>query len=294
MSLSLPLPLARPSLFLLQARHLSFARTRGSIRRATRLNREKRALGSFERHLANQRRVEAGDLTLTPRLPVTQAIGNCWEDNEKVRRRSTLYLSMRVRTAKQINMNAVRGRIFLPNPPYVPKGKKGSEVIAVFAEGKKAEEARALGIEHVGGSDMLQEILQGLINPSKIIATPSFERIFRGAQVGKILGPKGLIPSKRRGTVTEDLAKAVAEARSGIDFQADPHGLIRMTLNGDRLNPVKREQNVRHVLKFVADIALGGNGEGSSVERNTKGAGAVVRSAHLKGWKGKGVFVTDP
>lgn len=113
----------------------------------------------------------------------------------------------------------VRGMFTLPNG----LGKKVR--IAVFAKGAKAEEAKKAGADVVGGDD-LAEILQKDLNFDRVIATPDMMGVV--GKIGKILGPKGLMPNPKLGTVTMDVAKAVADAKAGqIEFRAEKAGIVQ-------------------------------------------------------------------
>ena len=107
----------------------------------------------------------------------------------------------------------VRGSISLPN------GTGKSVRVAVFAEGAKADEARAAGAEVVGSDDLVAEIQKGEINFDAAIATP--DMMSKVGRLGKILGPRGMMPNPKLGTVTMDVAKAVAELKGGkIEYRA--------------------------------------------------------------------------
>ena len=105
----------------------------------------------------------------------------------------------------------VRGAVVLP------KGTGKTVRVAVFAKNQKAEEAKAAGADVVGDEDLAEEIKNGRLDFDIVIATPDTMGII--GKIGKILGPKGLMPNPKTGTVTMDVAKAVREVKQGkIDF----------------------------------------------------------------------------
>jgi len=107
----------------------------------------------------------------------------------------------------------------------LPKGT-GKEVrVAVFAKGTKAEEATAAGADVVGAEDLMETIQGGTIDFDRVIATPDMMGVV--GRLGKVLGPKGLMPNPKLGTVTMDVTKAVTDAKSGqVEFRVEKAGII--------------------------------------------------------------------
>lgn len=98
----------------------------------------------------------------------------------------------------------------------------------VFASGPAAIAARAAGADRVGGEELVAEILSGALMPDKLITTPELLSLFnRNPTLARTLGPRGLMPSAKRGTVAEDIFQAVKEARGGLDWKGDSHGVVR-------------------------------------------------------------------
>ncbi len=113
----------------------------------------------------------------------------------------------------------VRGAVVLP------KGTGKTVRVAVFAKNQKAEEAKAAGADVVGDDDLAEEIKNGRLDFDIVIATPDTMGII--GKIGKILGPKGLMPNPKTGTVTMDVTKAVQNAKSGqVNFRVDKKGNI--------------------------------------------------------------------
>ena len=107
----------------------------------------------------------------------------------------------------------------------LPKGT-GKEVrVAVFAKGTKAEEATAAGADVVGAEDLMETIQGGTIDFDRVIATPDMMGVV--GRLGKVLGPKGLMPNPKLGTVTMDVTKAVTDAKSGqVEFRVEKAGIV--------------------------------------------------------------------
>ena len=113
----------------------------------------------------------------------------------------------------------VRGVVNLPN------GTGKSVRVAVFAKGEKAEEAKKAGAEVVGAEDLMEAIQGGQTDFERVIATPDMMGLV--GRLGKVLGPKGLMPNPKLGTVTMDVAKAVTDAKSGqVEFRVEKAGII--------------------------------------------------------------------
>ena len=117
----------------------------------------------------------------------------------------------------------VRGSVVLP------AGTGKTVRVAVIAKDAKADEAKAAGADIVGGDELVEDIQKGIMNFDVLIATPNLMGLV--GKVGRILGPKGLMPNPKTGTVTMDVAQAVNNAKSGqVNFRVDKHGNIHAGL----------------------------------------------------------------
>jgi len=117
----------------------------------------------------------------------------------------------------------VRGSVVLPH------GTGKSPRVVVFAKGDKAKEAEAAGADYVGAEDLIKKIQEGWLDFDKAVATPDMMPLV--GRIGKILGPRGLMPSAKTGTVTWDVAKAVQDIKSGkVDFKVDRAGVVHVPI----------------------------------------------------------------
>jgi large subunit ribosomal protein L1 len=107
----------------------------------------------------------------------------------------------------------------------LPKGTGKTVRVAVFAKGAKADEATAAGADVVGAEDLMETIQGGTIDFDRVIATPDMMGVV--GRLGKVLGPKGLMPNPKLGTVTMDVAKAVTDAKGGqVEFRVEKAGIV--------------------------------------------------------------------
>jgi large subunit ribosomal protein L1 len=131
----------------------------------------------------------------------------------------------------------VRGSVVLP------KGTGKSVRVAVFAQGPKAEEAKAAGAEVVGFEDLAESIKGGKMDFDVVVASPDAMRIV--GQLGQILGPRGLMPNPKVGTVTADVAGAVKNAKAGqVQYRTDKNGIVQCTIGRASFAPEALRENL--------------------------------------------------
>ncbi len=132
----------------------------------------------------------------------------------------------------------LRGMIELPN------GTGATVRVAVFAKDKKAEEAKAAGADIVGAEDLAESILAGKIDFDRCIATPDLMPLM--AKLGKVLGPRGLMPNPKLGTVTMDVKKAVESAKGGsVEFRAEKAGIVHAGVGKISFDDQKLVENIK-------------------------------------------------
>ena len=138
----------------------------------------------------------------------------------------------------------VRGTVSLPNGT----GKKIR--VLVFAKGDKAKEALAAGAEFAGHEELFEKVNGGWTDFDAVIATPDLMRDV--GKLGKVLGPRGLMPTPKAGTVTNDIAKAVQELKAGkIEFKVDKHGIINNMLGKMSFSADQLVENIRSFLQAI-------------------------------------------
>jgi len=135
----------------------------------------------------------------------------------------------------------VRGSVVLP------AGTGKTVRVAVFAQGEKAEIAKAAGADVVGFDDLAAEIKAGNINFDVVIATPDAMRVV--GQLGQILGPRGLMPNPKVGTVTMDVATGVKNAKAGqVQYRTDKGGIVHSTIGRASFELAKLEENLKALI----------------------------------------------
>ncbi|HLB59505.1 MAG TPA: 50S ribosomal protein L1 [Bdellovibrionota bacterium] len=138
----------------------------------------------------------------------------------------------------------VRGTVVLPN------GTGKSVRVAVFAKGEKQAEATEAGADAVGGDDLIQKVSGGWLEFDRAIATP--DMMGSVSKIGKVLGPKGLMPNPKLGTVTFDIGKAVKEQKAGkIEFRSDKEGNLHAILGKASFGPEKLVGNFNAFVEAV-------------------------------------------
>jgi large subunit ribosomal protein L1 len=136
------------------------------------------------------------------------------------------------------NDQTLRGMVELPH------GTGAKLRVAVFAKDAKAAEAKAAGADLVGADDLADEVLKGNINFDRCIATPDMMPLM--AKLGKILGPRGLMPNPKLGTVTADVKKAVESAKGGaVEFRAEKAGIVQAGVGKISFDDKKLVENIK-------------------------------------------------
>jgi len=148
--------------------------------------------------------------------------------NAKAKFDETIEVAMNLGIDPRHADQAVRGMIELPN------GTGKSVRVAVFARAAKAEEAKAAGADLVGAEDLAEKINAGEMNFERCIATPDMMGVV--GRLGKVLGPRGLMPNPKLGTVTQDVTAAVKAAKAGsIEFRAEKAGIIHASFSEEAI-----------------------------------------------------------
>src|SRR6188508_2553532 len=152
----------------------------------------------------------------------------------------TVWLGVDPRKADQL----VRGTLVLPH------GLGKSKTVLVIAQGDKLREAEEAGADFVGGEDMVTKIKGGWLDFDAVIATPDMMRLVGG--LGKVLGPRGLMPNPKTGTVTPDVKTAVRETKAGkVEYRVDKTGVIHTAVGKVSFEEIKIAENTRARLYAV-------------------------------------------
>lgn len=163
----------------------------------------------------------------------------------KAKFNESVELSFRLGVDPRQSDQMVRGTVPLPH------GSGKTVRVLVFAKsGQAADAARAAGAEHVGFEDMIKQCNEGWADFDVAIATP--EAMIEVRKLGKVLGPRGLMPNPKTGTVTDDTAKAVKEVKAGrVEYKTDKAGNVHVPVGKLSFTPTQLEENARVVLDAV-------------------------------------------
>jgi len=172
---------------------------------------------------------------------------------------------------------AVRGSIVLP------QGTGKSVRVAVFAQGERAEQARAAGADVVGFEDLANDIKGGKLDFDMVIATPDAMRVVGG--LGQILGPRGLMPNPKVGTVTQDVTLAVKNAKAGqVQYRTDKAGIVQCTIGRASFTLEALEENFKALIDAV-NRARPATAKGQYLKKvsvtSTMGVGVRIDQASL-------------
>ena len=138
----------------------------------------------------------------------------------------------------------VRGAVVLPH------GMGKAVKIAVFAKGDKAKEAEAAGADIVGAEDLAEKINGGFMDFDKVLATPDMMGVV--GRLGKVLGPRGLMPNPKVGTVSMDIARAVKEQKAGkVEFRVEKAGIVHVPFGKASFDPAKLTANFTAIMEII-------------------------------------------
>ena len=220
----------------------------------------------------------AGKIDPNRKYPLEEALKTV-VDNKVAKFDETIEMAVRLNVdPRQADQN-VRGTVVLPN------GTGRSKRVLVLAKGEKEREAQEAGADYVGGEDLIKRIQEeGWLDFESVIATPDI----MGAvgRIGKILGPRGLMPNPKLGTVTFDVAKAVGEVKAGkVDYRVDKGGVIHAPIGKTSFGVDKLTENARALLGAVV-LAKPASAKGNYVQSvalaSTMGPGVKVDTAEAR------------
>ena len=194
------------------------------------------------------------------------------KDNATAKFDETVEIAMTLGVAPRHADQMVRGVVGLPN------GTGKTVRVAVFARGAKADEAREAGADIVGAEDLMETVQSGKIEFDRCIATPDMMPVV--GRLGKVLGPRNLMPNPKVGTVTMDVAQAVRDAKGGqVQFKVEKAGVIHAGIGKASFDAEKLAENVRAFVSAVQKAKPAG-AKGTYVKKislsSTMGAGVSI------------------
>jgi large subunit ribosomal protein L1 len=184
----------------------------------------------------------------------------------------TVEISARLGVDPKYADQMVRGTVVLPH------GTGKTVRVLVFAKGEKIREAEEAGADIAGAEDLVKKVTEGFIDFDRAIATP--DMMAEVGKLGRVLGPRGLMPNPKAGTVTFDLAKAVKEVKGGkIEFRVDKGGNLHVPIGKASFDAPKLEENIRVFLTEVARL------------KPAAAKGAYLKTVTLSSTMGPGVRI---
>jgi large subunit ribosomal protein L1 len=183
----------------------------------------------------------------------------------------TVEVHFRLGINPKLNDQQIRSTVNLP-------GGTGKDVrVAVVAKGEKVAEAKEAGADHVGSEDLVAKIGDGFLDFDKLVATPDAMAML--SKMGKLLGPKGLMPNPKDGTVTFDIAKTVKELKAGkVSFRAEKDGgLVQMAIGKLSFDDTRLLQNLAAVVDQIQKV------------KPTSVKGTYMKAAYLSSTMGPGI-----
>jgi large subunit ribosomal protein L1 len=209
-------------------------------------------------------------------LPVEKAV-------ELIKSRASAKFDETVEIAMNLNIDPRKQDQNLRGTVMLPHGTGKSVRVGVFARGDKAKEAEAAGADVVGAEDLAEKVQAGEINFDRAIATPDMMAVV--GRLGKILGPRGLMPNPRLGTVTQDVAEAVKAAKGGqVEFRAEKAGIVHAGVGKASFTEADLADNVRAFVGAITRAKPSGV-RGTYIKRvnlsSTMGPGVKIDLASL-------------
>jgi large subunit ribosomal protein L1 len=207
----------------------------------------------------------------TKLYPLDQAVSFI-KDRANAKFDETVEIAMNLGVDPRHADQMVRGVCNLPN------GSGRTLRVAVFARGAKADEAKAAGADIVGAEELVESVQKGEINFDRCIATPDMMGLV--GRLGKVLGPRGLMPNPRVGTVTMDVTAAVAASKGGsVEFRVEKAGIVHAAVGKASFSAEKLSENIKAFVDSVAKAKPAG-AKGTYIQRvalsSTMGPGVKI------------------
>ena len=194
--------------------------------------------------LSKKQKALQGVVDSTKLYPVAAAL-------TMVKQHATAKFDESIDVAVQLGVDAKKSDQVVRGAVVLPHGTGKTKRVAVFAQGAKADEARAAGADVVGFEDLAADVKAGKLDFDVVIASPDAMRVV--GQLGQILGPRGLMPNPKVGTVTPDVATAVKNAKAGqVQFRVDKAGIIHGTIGRRSFDDAKLLGNLQALLEALS------------------------------------------
>jgi large subunit ribosomal protein L1 len=208
--------------------------------------------------------------------PIDEAV-KLVKERAKAKFDETIEVAMNLGVDPKQTDQQVRGIVNLPN------GSGRSSRVAVFAKGAKADEAKKAGADVVGAEDLVEQVTKGQINFDRCIATPDMMPLV--GRLGKVLGPRGLMPNPKVGTVTNDLPAAIKAQKGGaVEFRVEKAGIVQAGIGKASFSTDALAQNIRALADAVAKSKPSGV-KGTFIKRvavsSTMGPGVRIEPGSL-------------
>lgn len=158
-----------------------------------------------------------------------------------------------VEFAMRLNLDPRKAEQNLRGAVVLPHGTGKTKRVLVFAQGEKAKEAEAAGADFVGDDELVQKVLQGWLDFDTVVATP--DMMSQVGKLGRTLGPKGLMPNPKTGTVTMDVTKAVNEIKAGkVEYRVDKVGNIHLSIGKVSFDEVQLCENLKVIYETMLKL----------------------------------------
>jgi large subunit ribosomal protein L1 len=222
--------------------------------------------------VTKRRKVINSKIDLKKEYSINEAVTKL-KETSKTKFNESVDIAMRLGVDPRQADQLVRGTVALPH------GTGKTVRVLVIAKPEKQEEARSAGADFVGFDDYLKKISEGWADCDVIIAAP--DTMSELGKLGKVLGPKGLMPNPKSGTVTNDLAKAVNEVKAGrIEFRVDKAGIVHAALGKTSFEPNQHEDNIHTFINQVLKL------------KPATAKGVYIKSVTLSSTMGPGLAIS--
>ena len=196
------------------------------------------------------------------------------KENATAKFDETVEVAMRLGVDPRHADQMVRGTVVLPH------GTGRTARVLVFADGEKIKEAEEAGADHVGGEDLAKKVADGWLDFDAVVSTPDMMRVV--GRLGRVLGPRGMMPNPKTGTVTFDVAKAVSDIKSGkVEFRVDKTGIIHAPLGKASFGEGQLKENADALIGAILKA------------RPAAAKGKYVRNVSVSSTMGPGIKVDE-